>query len=546
MKLALISTVIASLASPWFYGGYLLGYNYLLVIITFLISPIVFYKYPCNYDFGLVVSILLFTFYLCISFFNEFGKFEDFGKYIVYQDYVNYLPSSLGGFFKYLKIIQFISVFLFAHILFYCHQFPKKTILQLISLAILLNLGFNFYGIVNYCFNLSPNFQLLQHAESNFSSGYFSLYKYGGNAGCFNLIYLLFNCNIIGITRKNKILPRLTFIAYLDLLVIVISICIIGSRITYFLTVLFPCIYFLISKEYFNKYKIISSAIVVLLCIVFIENSYLKTQKRSVARIQEETLKYNVTITNPPQDKIVFSLTDEPKLSKSKIRINFVLTKSSFICIKRWSGKKLVSSINIDKIPNKNNLIVNVSKNSISFNDIFYELKHNSNLFFIERANNVNLINEELSFSGRVKRIYKDLSYNSRFQLYNTTINFIREKPLFGYGFGSWHILYLLNKPVGQVWQHWAHSDPLQLIAEIGLFGCSLFLFILTRIYILFIRSFPIKVTKELLTPTIFYFLFSLFDYPMHVMSLWLHFVFTSIFICYFKSKFSNTNYEPK
>lgn len=77
------------------------------------------------------------------------------------------------------------------------------------------------------------------------------------------------------------------------------------------------------------------------------------------------------------------------------------------------------------------------------------------------------------SFTG----IQSDESAMNRPVLWQATMAMIAKRPLTGTGFGSFYLAYAANRPVADKWSagQWAHNDPLQFAAEMGMAAPLLF-----------------------------------------------------------------------
>jgi O-antigen ligase len=73
--------------------------------------------------------------------------------------------------------------------------------------------------------------------------------------------------------------------------------------------------------------------------------------------------------------------------------------------------------------------------------------------------------------------IQSDDSAMNRPVLWKATTAMIAERPLTGTGFGSFYLTYASNRPVADKWSagQWAHNDPLQFAAEMGIAAPLLF-----------------------------------------------------------------------
>jgi O-antigen ligase/Tfp pilus assembly protein PilF len=112
-----------------------------------------------------------------------------------------------------------------------------------------------------------------------------------------------------------------------------------------------------------------------------------------------------------------------------------------------------------------------------------------------------NILNKgRITTVQKVASIYEDdfSSMNSRLIIWQTTIDMIKVKPIFGIGIGSFKMNYHYyqakvienNKDYLKYWRHPldAHNEYLQIGAELGLIGLLVFLYVIYIFYNLFLR----------------------------------------------------------
>lgn len=152
----------------------------------------------------------------------------------------------------------------------------------------------------------------------------------------------------------------------------------------------------------------------------------------------------------------------------------------------------------------------------------------------------------------------KDPSIKTRFLMWNTTLNMIKDKPIFGSGIGTFKINYLdyqaefLNENTGYIkyWTHVRepHNEYLQIWAELGIIGLGIFLsiiFIFCKLTINYLRK-ESSNKKKIIVFGLFmgitsFLIHSLFSFPLHVPALSSAFsIILSLSIIYIKGfKFS-------
>jgi O-antigen ligase len=131
----------------------------------------------------------------------------------------------------------------------------------------------------------------------------------------------------------------------------------------------------------------------------------------------------------------------------------------------------------------------------------------------------------------------KDPSINTRFLMWNTSLNMIKDKPIFGSGIGTFKINYLdyqaefLNDNPGYV-KYWVHArephnEYLHICAELGIIGLGIFLIILFLFYNLAInylkKSYNTKnkiIAFGLLLGITCFLIHNLFSIPLHIPAL--------------------------
>ena len=132
----------------------------------------------------------------------------------------------------------------------------------------------------------------------------------------------------------------------------------------------------------------------------------------------------------------------------------------------------------------------------------------------------------------------QDSSINTRLLIWRTTFEMIKEKPLFGSGIGTFKMNYLDYKadylkrnPSYSKFSsnpNETHNEYLQIFAELGIIGISIFLLIFLSLYVLFVNYFKnknINLEKKIIALGIFmgincFLLHSLFSFPLHVPAL--------------------------
>ncbi|MBA7495626.1 hypothetical protein ES702_06215 [subsurface metagenome] len=152
----------------------------------------------------------------------------------------------------------------------------------------------------------------------------------------------------------------------------------------------------------------------------------------------------------------------------------------------------------------------------------------------------------------------KDPSINTRFLMWNTTLNMIKDKPIFGSGIGTFKINYLdyqaefLNDNTGYIkyWTHARepHNEYLQIWAELGIIGLGIFLsiiFIFCKLTINYLKK-ESSDKKKIIVFGLFmgitsFLIHSLFSFPLHIPALSsAFFIILSLSIVYMKDfKFS-------
>jgi len=111
----------------------------------------------------------------------------------------------------------------------------------------------------------------------------------------------------------------------------------------------------------------------------------------------------------------------------------------------------------------------------------------------------------------------------SRINLILLSLNFFKSFPYFGYGAGSFEpAFFLLFENIQNVYANHAHSDFVELLGEIGIFGFLIFLLIFVNIIIKGVHTFKNKTNNAyvLLIPLLIIFLFNgFFDFSLNIPS---------------------------
>ena len=131
-----------------------------------------------------------------------------------------------------------------------------------------------------------------------------------------------------------------------------------------------------------------------------------------------------------------------------------------------------------------------------------------------------NLGNESnLRFNSfRAEKLINDESTNQRLNFYKKAINLSFEKPLFGYGIGSWKyesLPYEENNNKDFLIPYYTHNDFLQIFFELGIIGVAgyLFFFIMLIKKIIAIET---ELRGFLIITFIFFLLNSSLNFPLH------------------------------
>ena len=134
--------------------------------------------------------------------------------------------------------------------------------------------------------------------------------------------------------------------------------------------------------------------------------------------------------------------------------------------------------------------------------------------FFI---NNTRSINDKISYP-RIENLAKDESTNQRLNFYKKALNLSFEKPLFGYGLGSWKyesLPYEESKNKDLLVPYYTHNDFLQIFFELGFIGLVAYLFILITLFKKIIHT-DAQFKGVLLITFLMFLLNSLLNFPLH------------------------------
>lgn len=117
----------------------------------------------------------------------------------------------------------------------------------------------------------------------------------------------------------------------------------------------------------------------------------------------------------------------------------------------------------------------------------------------------------------------KEHSINiSRFRYWRHALLAFRESPIFGQGPGSFYLSSLKFQEFNRGWSASAHNDQLEIISELGIIGL---IAIIIPVYLLFLspkkRAYP-DWYRPVKQGAMLIFLYSLFDYPLNFLPVWL------------------------
>ncbi len=134
--------------------------------------------------------------------------------------------------------------------------------------------------------------------------------------------------------------------------------------------------------------------------------------------------------------------------------------------------------------------------------------------FFI---NSTRSINDKISYP-RIETLAKDESTNQRLNFYKKALNLSFEKPLFGYGLGSWKyesLPYEENKNKDLLVPYYTHNDFLQIFFELGFIGLVAYLVILITLFKKIIYT-DAQFKGVLIITFVMFILNSLLNFPIH------------------------------
>ena len=134
--------------------------------------------------------------------------------------------------------------------------------------------------------------------------------------------------------------------------------------------------------------------------------------------------------------------------------------------------------------------------------------------FFI---NSTRSINGKISYP-RIETLTKDESTNQRLNFYKKALNLSSEKPLFGYGLGSWKyesLPYEENKNKDLLVPYYTHNDFLQIFFELGFIGLVAYLVILITLFKKIIYT-DAQFKGVLIITFVMFILNSLLNFPLH------------------------------
>ncbi len=133
------------------------------------------------------------------------------------------------------------------------------------------------------------------------------------------------------------------------------------------------------------------------------------------------------------------------------------------------------------------------------------------------------------------RTVFRESHYKGlhRFEMYLWTYEICKEHPFFGTGPGTFSSTYFVyrglkswkfgNTEVAE-WSAWAHSDPLEFLATLGIFGFSLLVLLLLLVLVSASRAIRGKFVKHrgflLYLSMLGFFLHSFVDFPFQVYSL--------------------------
>lgn len=134
--------------------------------------------------------------------------------------------------------------------------------------------------------------------------------------------------------------------------------------------------------------------------------------------------------------------------------------------------------------------------------------------FFVIQSNSSKNLLSNIS----IENLINDESANQRISFYNQALEMSFEKPVFGYGLGSWKyesLKYVINENKSILVPYYTHNDFLQIFFELGALGLLIYMVFIGS---LFKKSFLIESRfKEIIILSLLLFTFnSLLNFPIH------------------------------
>ena len=143
------------------------------------------------------------------------------------------------------------------------------------------------------------------------------------------------------------------------------------------------------------------------------------------------------------------------------------------------------------------------------------------------------------SVEGRLEYGFKASKEDIRWTLYSDSFEMLKDNPVFGVGFSAWEAEYprYMNPELADVIPEYLHSDPLQILSELGIVGVLPLVILCAYLFLQVLRS---KVSgadailiNAITVSLIGFLVASCFDFPFRIPAISYLFCLLIAYLCF-------------
>lgn len=525
-----------------------------------------------RFQLFLITVIITYNTIYIINYKADFNKVFNFLSYS--EKTVRFLPATLDRSSSFYYLVELIiSLTFYIYIILINESTRNKKLKEkLITphyIPFKISLIFSIFGLIVAATGILDRLSettlvsTLGNSNKNFVyTSTFSFFAYRGNASLFLLVCIALNLNCIETitSLRNNTSRDLTVFLGFCLILSIIGLLFTQARLGVFLLIIFLMSNFKNRKLYFY----FAIALVVLFYINYqgvlgILDRFTAPYAQLKAIQSNNEIIYKLTGFKFIEDKksehnVLSIMIDETKPKQSS---KISLTVKDGLLSMIYEKGEIQSEIVLIKYDRKTqlayNILCRVKKESAQI-DIYDDRENLLIIKELKFQKRSDLIDTEFSFHKSFTRkfnytisqfevfegnkadgnykLYEQLTFKSgfnlrnyvtrtskRFQIYSLFLNQAKDFFLFGTGPGTFHLVYLMYRSPGDVWEYWCHCDPLEIFITQGIIG----LVMMSTFYVFHIVDFrcqaPLYVKFDKFSfVLLLILLYSFFDFPLQIL----------------------------